>query len=147
MEEDNPFEYFKKKGVEVPVHIKNILSQLGFIGFRIISEINVDQLDEIISDVKEVLGHSSEPLSLEEKEKIFGPVFATKPDMFKFLAGERTILKTIVELSKSYLSSIAQPSPASSKENSIKKKSKANSVSLNKVLYINFNHLNFLFYL
>ena len=60
-------------------YTKNIISQLGFVGFRIISDINVDQLDEIISNVMEILGHSSESLSLEEKEKIFGPLFAKKP--------------------------------------------------------------------
>ena len=78
----------------------------------------------------EIVGHSSESLSWEEKEKIFGPLFAKKKGMFKFLAGKRTNLKTTVELSKSYLSSIAQQSPASSKENSTKKRRKAISVSL-----------------
>ena len=78
----------------------------------------------------EMFGHSSESLSLEEKEKIFGPLFAKNPDILKFLAGKRTNLRTIVELSKSYLSSIAQQSPASSKENSTKKRRKAISVSL-----------------
>ena len=116
-------------------YTKNIISQLGFVGFRIISDINVDQLDELISNVKEILGHSSESLSLEEKGKIYYPLFAKKTDMFKFLAGEGTNLKTIVELSKSYLSSIFQQSPASSKENSTIKRSQAISVSLNKVLY------------
>ena len=70
MAEDNPFEYFKTNGFEVPFYIRNMLNQLGFIGFRIISDISVDQLEKIISHGKKTGGHSSEFLSFEEKENI-----------------------------------------------------------------------------
>lgn len=96
---DDTFALLAQREVHVPKHIRNILEKLGFYGTRVLAKIDVNSLDEIENDVRDILGSDELTSSMEEWEKkdLFGPMFFKNPKAFKFLRGDVFAIKVIVE--------------------------------------------------
>ena len=82
--EDKPnsraFHDLEENHVEIPQHIKNILTQMGFIGLRAFSRLKPNDLKEIENGVRSILAGNAESMTPQEKLIVFGKAFASKPD-------------------------------------------------------------------
>ena len=102
--EDKPnsraFHDLEENHVEIPQHIKNILTQMGFIGLRAFSRLKPNDLKEIENGVRSILAGNAESMTPQEKLNVFGKAFASKPDQFQFLPGDKTVIEVISDISK-----------------------------------------------
>ena len=100
--EDKPnsraFHDLEENHVEIPQHIKNILTQMGFIGLRAFSRLKPNDLKEIENGVRSILAGNAESMTPQEKLNVFGKAFASKPDQFQFLPGNRTVDPSSLEI-------------------------------------------------
>ena len=94
------FHDLEENSVVIPQHIKNILSQMGFFGLRAFSKLNHNDLKEIENGVRSILANNAQSMTPQEKLDMFGIIFASKPDQFQFLAGDRAVNNVISEISK-----------------------------------------------
>ena len=101
---DNTFDTLEKNNVLIPLHLKNILSRLGYIGLRAFSTINDQNISEIELGVNEILAATG--MTNKEKIDLFGRIYANKPKQFKLLPGDKTVFKVISEVSKKLVDSM-----------------------------------------
>lgn len=103
---DNTFDTLEKNNVLIPLHLKNILSRLGYFGLRAFSTINDQNISEIELGVTEILAEDAAGMTIKEKNDLFGRIYANKPKQFKLLPGDKTVIKVISEVSKKLVESM-----------------------------------------
>ena len=93
--------------VIVPIHLKNILCNLGYIGIRVLAKIDDSTIKEIEEFVSKVLGSAemTKNMSLTEKQEQFGKTFASKPEHFMLSPGDKAVLRVISEVCTQILES------------------------------------------
>ena len=74
-------------------------------GLRAYSTIN-DNVSEIELAVAEILTDNATVMTDKEKIDLFGRIFANNPKKFKFLPGDKTVIKVISKVSRKLVDSI-----------------------------------------
>jgi hypothetical protein len=136
---DNTFYTLEKNNVLIPLHIKNILSRLGYFGLRAFSTINDHNISEIELGVTEILAEDAAEMTMKEKNDLFGRMYANKPKKFKLLPGDKTFIKVISEVSKKLVESmppinmdrsIQTPKQAIKPQKAVNRLTKGNNVNV-----------------
>jgi hypothetical protein len=76
---DNTFYTLEKNNVLIPLHIKNILSRLGYFGLRAFSTINDHNISEIELGVTEILAEDAAEMTMKEKNYFLVECMQTSP--------------------------------------------------------------------
>lgn len=110
---ENVYDTFEKCGLNLPIHIKNLLQKLGYSSLRSFAQehpIDNDKLQEIEDNIRMHVASASMINKLEkhenssaEKINLFGELFYENPKQFTFLPGERSSIISAVELCASIL--------------------------------------------
>jgi hypothetical protein len=79
---------------------------LGYLGLRAFSTINDQNISEIELGVNEILAEDAAGMTNKEKIDLFSRIYANKPKQFKFLPGDKTVIKVISEVSKELVDSM-----------------------------------------
>lgn len=105
---DNVFDTFEKCGLQLDMHIKQLLQKLGYKSLRAFAQeypITPEKFDELEDNIREYLANQSNITRLNELENskeakvaLFGEVFWDNPSQFSFLPGEKASITSAVEL-------------------------------------------------
>jgi hypothetical protein len=101
------FKVLGEHGVEFAPYMCNILDTLGYNCLQAMANINVDNLSELETCVRSILGDQEAygKMDDETKERYFGRVFKNSPGRFVFLPGDKAVLRAAVAVSKNLLGS------------------------------------------
>lgn len=121
---DYTWKVLEENHVVIPTHLKNILSNLGYVGLRVLAKIDDSTMKEMEEFVSKVLGSTemTKNLSWTQKEEQFGKTFASNPEHFMLLPGDKAVLRVISEVCQQVLESYSNVSSPADKT---KKKSKS----------------------
>jgi len=105
MSNKDPFITLSKVGANLPLHVLNILQQVGYNSFRGISQIDTAKLRRIELHVQANMASDSNlaDMTEEEKKKTFGPVHWKNPKLFTFLVGEEDEITAAASIAGKYV--------------------------------------------
>lgn len=85
-------------------HLKLIFSKLNYKTLRTISNVDIEKLELLEEEVREVIASDSQlaDMSMEERLSTFGPMYVKDPKSFRFLSGDRHCINGFVSMAKKF---------------------------------------------
>ena len=102
---DRFFEILEQHGVSFPMHVRNILTKVGYSCVQSFAQLNNEEISEIESVVKTTFANSLTTMDEAEKKELFGPNFFTNPSTtFKLLPGEKSTIRAASKICEKFVS-------------------------------------------
>jgi len=90
MANESALNIIKNNGLNIPTHIEQILKNLSYDSFHVLSKIDSISFSDIVNDVRSILADEDHLKDLNDIQRIqlFGRFFARKPECFRFTSGK-----------------------------------------------------------